>query len=109
MVFTGIAVGGEEAKKPEKSIPIATGVAMAIVTTLYVGTSAALTLMVPYQNVDVAAPFPTAFAQRGLHWAKVIIAVGEIFYWNSIKSCLTPMFKSSTLPGVKIASIAHMS
>ena len=51
---------------------------MGMVTLLYVGTSASLTLMVPYVDVDVAAPFPAAFAQRGLNWAKVIIAIGNI-------------------------------
>ena len=35
--ITGIAVAGEEAKNPAKSIPIATCLAMTIVTLLYMG------------------------------------------------------------------------
>ena len=77
--FEGIAVAGEEAKNPEKSIPLATGLSMGIVTLLYVGTSAALTLMVPYYDVDPAAPFPAAFEARGMHWARLVIAMGALF------------------------------
>ena len=77
--FEGIATAGEEAEKPAKSIPIATGLAVGITTILYFGSSVALTLLVPYYDVDLAAPFPTAFAQRGLNWARVIIAVGTMF------------------------------
>ena len=29
--------------------------------------------------MDIGAPFPTAFASRGLNWAKVIIAFGSLF------------------------------
>lgn len=77
--FEGIAVAGEEAQNPSKSIPIATGLAMVIVTTLYVGSSASLTLMIPYFDVDVAAPFPAAFEQRGMHWARFFVAIGTMF------------------------------
>ena len=77
--FEGIAVAGEETKHPEKSIPIATGLSMAIVTVLYVSSSSALTLMVPYSEVDTAAPFPAAFEANGYHWVKVAVAIGALF------------------------------
>ncbi|KAK2142643.1 hypothetical protein LSH36_930g00007 [Paralvinella palmiformis] len=77
--FEGIAVAGEEAKNPAKSIPIATGLAMIVVTVLYIGSTASLTLMVPYDHVVVAAPFPAAFEERGLHWARFVVAVGTLF------------------------------
>ena len=77
--FDGIATAGEEAKHPEKSLPIATCLAMAIVTVLYMLSSSSLTLLVPYFDVDVAAPFPMAFAERGLNWPKVVVAVGALF------------------------------
>ena len=69
--FEGIAIAGEETKDPAKSIPIATFVAMGVVTLLYISASASLTLMVPYDQVDIAAPFPQAFAVHGLMWVKV--------------------------------------
>ena len=77
--FEGIAVAGEEAENPSRSIPVATGLAMTVVTLLYVGSSATLTLMVPYNEVDKAAPFPTAFAMKGINWAHYVIAIGALF------------------------------
>ena len=77
--FEGIAVAGEEAKNPARSIPIATGLSMIIVTVLYIGSSASLTLMIPFTDVDVAAPFPAAFEERGMHWARFVVAVGTLF------------------------------
>ena len=48
--------------------------------TLFItGSSAALTLMMPFTETDVAAPFPHAFAYRGLNWAKYVIAIGALF------------------------------
>lgn len=76
--FEGIAIAGEEAQQPSRSLPIATGSSMAVVTLLYVGCSAALTLMVPSDSVDLAAPFPAAFALRGVNWVKYIVALGAL-------------------------------
>ena len=88
--FEGIAIGGEEATNPSRSIPIATCIAMILVTCLYMACSAALTLMVPYYNIDVVAPFPDALAQRGYGWAKIIVAVGSLF--GLMTSLLGSMF-----------------
>ena len=49
------------------------------ITHFIVGSSAALTLMMPFTETDVAAPFPHAFAYRGLNWAKYVIAIGALF------------------------------
>ena len=50
---------------------------MLVASLLYMGSSSALTLMVPYDTADVAAPFPAAFAARGARWAQYIVALGE--------------------------------
>ena len=71
-------MASEEAKHPEKSIPMATGIAMSVVTALYVASSASLTLMIPYDQVDVAAPFPSAFMANGMTWARFAIAIGAL-------------------------------
>ena len=77
--FEGIAVSGEEAKNPSKSIPIATVICMGVVTLLYMLCSSALSLMVPFTSIDVVAPFPDAFQQRGYGWARVLVAGGSLF------------------------------
>ena len=96
--FEGIAIGGEEATNPSKSIPTATCIAVILVTLLYMSCSAVLTLMVPCFDLDVVAPFPDAFAQRGFGWARIIVAGGSLF--GLMTSLLGSMF---SLPRVVYA------
>ena len=62
MGFDGIAVAGEETKNPAKSIPRATVFAMSIVGFLYIFSAMALSLMLPWYDIYIQAPWPQAFA-----------------------------------------------
>ncbi|XP_041378440.1 cationic amino acid transporter 4-like [Gigantopelta aegis] len=77
--FEGIAVSGEEARNPEKSIPIATVVSLGVVTVVYMLVTVSLTLMIPYYQTEPTAAFPMAFATCGVIWAKYVVAVGTLF------------------------------
>ncbi|XP_076451818.1 cationic amino acid transporter 4-like [Babylonia areolata] len=81
--FEGIAVSSEEARNPEKSVPIATLISLAVVTVLYMAVTSALTLMIPYFEVNMAAAFPDAFAAVGLQWAKYLVAIGTLLGMTS--------------------------
>ncbi|XP_060824155.1 cationic amino acid transporter 4 [Bombus pascuorum] len=76
--FDSIATSGEEARDPSYSIPRATLFSMAIVTIGYVMVGAALTLVVPYWNINPTAALPEAFSSRGIPWAKYAISVGAL-------------------------------
>lgn len=76
--FDSIATSGEEAANPGRSIPVATFISMSIVTVAYVLVSMALTMMVPYNTVHPSAAFSDAFEQRGVMWAKFVVAVGAL-------------------------------
>lgn len=88
--FESIVLAGEETQNPEKSIPIATMVSLTTATVLYIFSSAVLTLMIPYFEVDLAAPFPNAFGYYGLTVVKYIVAVGSIL--GTSTSLLGSMF-----------------
>nr|KAG5702504.1 hypothetical protein BaRGS_015136 [Batillaria attramentaria] len=81
--FEGIAVSSEEAKNPEKSVPLATFIALVVVTVLYMLVTSSLTLMVPYFDINVSAAFPAAFAEVGSAWAKYLVAVGTLLGMTS--------------------------
>ncbi|KAL8593873.1 hypothetical protein ACOMHN_023789 [Nucella lapillus] len=81
--FEGIAVSSEEAQQPEKSVPIATLISLVVVTVLYMCATSALTLMIPYYEVNLAAAFPDAFAAVGLQWAKYVVAIGTLLGMTS--------------------------
>jgi len=46
---------------------------MAIVTVGYMLVSGALTLIVPYWEINPTAALPEAFSSRGIPWAKYVI------------------------------------
>lgn len=74
--FDSIATSGEEANDPQKSIPIATFVAMIIASLSYVGVSVVLTLMVPYNQIADESGLPDALGVHGATWAKLAVIVG---------------------------------
>ena len=76
--FDSIAVAGEEAKDPRKSIPLALLISMPIVCLLYFLATCSLTLMQPYYDIDILAPFAVAFESVGLTWAKYVVDVGAL-------------------------------
>ncbi|KAL0122798.1 hypothetical protein PUN28_007471 [Cardiocondyla obscurior] len=76
--FDSIATSGEEARDPGRSIPLATILSMAIVTIGYMLVSGALTLVVPYWEINPTAALPEAFSSRGISWAKYVISVGAL-------------------------------
>lgn len=73
-----ISMSAEEAKSPEKSIPRAIFIELLIVMVVYAITACSFTLMVPYWEIDTRAPFPSAFALKGVTWAKYIVAIGPV-------------------------------
>lgn len=76
--FDSIATSGEEARTPAKSIPLATVLALGVVTIAYVLVSAALTLMVPYDQINPVAALSDAFARLDLPWVRYAISVGAL-------------------------------
>nr|CAH7723545.1 unnamed protein product [Callosobruchus chinensis] len=76
--FDSIATSGEEAKNPSFSIPMSTVISMGIVTLGYILVSAALTLLVPYNEINPNAALPEAFSHVGMHWVKYVISLGAI-------------------------------
>uniref|UniRef100_T1IVD2 Cationic amino acid transporter C-terminal domain-containing protein n=1 Tax=Strigamia maritima TaxID=126957 RepID=T1IVD2_STRMM len=76
--FDSIATAGEEVKNPSKSIPLATMIAMSVVTLSYVLVSSALTLMVPYTHINPSAALPDAFSENGASWAKFVVTIGAL-------------------------------
>jgi APA family basic amino acid/polyamine antiporter len=82
--FDSVSCHAEEARRPERDVPVALLLSLAISTTLYVAVSIVLTGMVSYKFIDIAAPLSAAFGHRGYAWAQYLIALGAIVGITSV-------------------------
>lgn len=76
--FDSVSTQAEEARRPQRDVPLAIIVSLVICTLLYIAMVAVLTGMVPYRELDVNAPVADAFRRAGLRWAQFIVAVAGI-------------------------------
>ncbi|KAG7198796.1 hypothetical protein KM043_001772 [Ampulex compressa] len=76
--FDCVATTGEEAKDPQRSIPIAIVASLTVIFLAYFGVSTVLTTVLPYYEQNPDAPFPYLFDKIGWSWAKWIVSIGAI-------------------------------
>jgi APA family basic amino acid/polyamine antiporter len=76
--FDSVSTHSEEARRPQRDVPIGILASLVLCTALYIGVVAVLTGMVPSRELDVAAPVAEAFGRVGLRWGQVLIALAGI-------------------------------
>ena len=82
--FDAVSTTAQEAKNPQRDLPIGIIVSLLICTALYIGVAAVLTGMVHWQDVNIEAPIARAFMDRGLTTASHIITVGALAGLTSV-------------------------
>ena len=96
--FDAVSTQAEEAKNPQRDVPIGIVASLIICTVLYIAVSAVITGMVRYDQIDINAPVSSAFASVGLPWAHFLISIGAL---TGITSVLLVMMLSQ--PRVMLA------
>jgi APA family basic amino acid/polyamine antiporter len=76
--FDSVSTHAEEARRPNRDVPIGIITSLVICTVLYIAVSAVLTGMVRYDQIDTGSGVSSAFKTVGLGWAEVIIAIAGV-------------------------------
>jgi APA family basic amino acid/polyamine antiporter len=76
--FDAVSTTAEEARNPQRDLPIGIIASLGICTVLYVLVAAVLTGLIPYQQIDVHAPVAEALRMVGFKWGAALVAVGAL-------------------------------
>ncbi|MGD0573380.1 MAG: amino acid permease [Sedimentisphaerales bacterium] len=82
--FDSVSTHAEEARNPQRDVPIGIIASLIICTVLYILVTIVLTGMVPCDQIDTDAPIAAAFQRVGLHWAQFIISLGAVAGLTSV-------------------------
>jgi len=82
--FDAVSTTAQEAKNPQRDLPIGIIASLLICTVLYIAVAAVLTGMVPWREVNIEAPIARAFLDRGLVGASHIITLGALAGLTSV-------------------------
>ena len=82
--FDAVSTTAQEAKNPQRDLPIGIIASLLLCTALYIAVAAVLTGMVPWREVNIEAPIARAFMDRGLTGASHIITLGALAGLTSV-------------------------
>lgn len=82
--FDAVSTTAQEAKNPQRDLPIGIIASLLVCTVLYIAVAGVLTGMVHWQDVNIEAPVAEAFLDRGLLTASHIITLGALAGLTSV-------------------------
>jgi basic amino acid/polyamine antiporter, APA family len=82
--FDAVSTTAQEAKNPQRDMPIGIIVSLAICTVLYIGVAAVLTGMVYWPDINIEAPVVRAFLEHNLNSAANVITIGSLAGLTSV-------------------------
>jgi len=82
--FDAVSTTAQEAKNPQRDLPIGIITSLVVCTILYICVAAVLTGMVPWREINIEAPIARAFLDRNLGWASHIITAGALAGLTSV-------------------------
>jgi APA family basic amino acid/polyamine antiporter len=82
--FDAVSTTAQEAKNPQRDMPIGIIVSLTICTILYIGVAAVLTGMVYWPEINIEAPIARAFLDHNLVMAANIITIGALAGLTSV-------------------------
>jgi APA family basic amino acid/polyamine antiporter len=82
--FDAVSTAAQEAKNPQRDMPIGIIASLLVCTVLYILVSGIATGVAPYQHLNVADPIAVAADHAGLGWMGKLIKLGAIAGLSSV-------------------------
>ena len=82
--FDAVSTAAQEAKNPQKDMPIGIIGSLVICTVLYILVSGLLTAVVPYTALNVAAPVAIGIDATGVRWGSLLVKAGAVAGLGSV-------------------------
>jgi APA family basic amino acid/polyamine antiporter len=77
--FDAVSTAAQEAKNPQRDMPIGILGTLVVCTLLYILVSEVMTGMVNYRTLNVADPMAVAIDATGIAWGSLLVKVGAVF------------------------------
>jgi APA family basic amino acid/polyamine antiporter len=77
--FDAVSTAAQEAKNPQRDMPIGILASLGICTALYIAVAIVLIGIVPYQRLNVADPLAVGIDATGLRWFSPVLKVSALF------------------------------
>jgi APA family basic amino acid/polyamine antiporter len=77
--FDAVSTAAQEARNPQRDMPIGILGSLVICTLLYIAVSLVLTGLVSYRSLDVADPVALGIDATGVAWGSLLVKIGAIF------------------------------
>jgi APA family basic amino acid/polyamine antiporter len=83
--FEATSTAAQEAKNPQRDLPIGTLASLAVCTILYIGMAAVITGLLPFDQLSTSEPVVTAVkAHPELGWLRWLVEVGALIGLSSV-------------------------
>jgi APA family basic amino acid/polyamine antiporter len=77
--FDAVSTAAQEAKNPQRDMPIGILGSLVVCTVLYILVSLVLTGLVSYKTLNVSAPVALAIDATGVGWGSMLVKIGAVF------------------------------
>jgi len=111
--FDAVSTAAQEAKKPQRDMPIGILGSLLICTILYIMVSMVLTGLVSYKTLNVGTPVALGIDATGVSWGALLVKIGAVFGLATVMLVMllgqTRVFYSMSKDGLlwKWASAVH--
>ena len=77
--FDAVSTAAQEARDPQRDMPIGILVSLAICTVIYIAVAIVLLGIVPYRELNVADPLAVGIDATGLRWFSPVVKISALF------------------------------